>query len=141
MKIDTLTVSWAIHRLAGISSPANAAYSADELVYQLKSSGSKALFTCLPVLDVALEAASKVGIPKHKIFILEMPEEFTGRKENSSEFEIQDQFKTVGQLISDGKGLAQIEHLHWEKGRGARQTAFLCYSSGTSGLPVSTHVL
>jgi ribosome assembly protein SQT1 len=28
-----------------------------------------------------------------------------------------------------------LEELKWEKGQGARQVAFLCYSSGTSGLP------
>jgi acyl-CoA synthetase (AMP-forming)/AMP-acid ligase II len=46
-------------------------------------------------------------------------------------------FKTVGQLIDAGKKLPELEPLKWEKGQGARQTAYLCYSSGTSGLPVS----
>lgn len=46
-------------------------------------------------------------------------------------------FKTVAQLIDDGQKLPDLEPLKWEKGQGARQTAFLCYSSGTSGLPVS----
>ena len=87
------------------------------------------------MLDVALDAASKAGIPKNRVFILEMPKELTGQKEATSEF------KTVGQLISDGKGLAPIDKLRWKKGQGARQTAFLCYSSGTSGLPVSIKIV
>lgn len=45
-------------------------------------------------------------------------------------------FKTVGQLIADGARLPKLEELKWTKGQGKRQTAYLCYSSGTSGLPV-----
>lgn len=44
-------------------------------------------------------------------------------------------------LIALGKGQRDLEPLRWEKGQGARQTAFLCYSSGTSGLPVSCFVV
>jgi hypothetical protein len=58
-----------------------------------------------------------------------MPQEFTGNKTSP--------FKTVGQLIAAGEKLPRIEPLKWEKGQGAKQTAYLCYSSGTSGLPVS----
>jgi acyl-CoA synthetase (AMP-forming)/AMP-acid ligase II len=57
-----------------------------------------------------------------------MPKQFSGDK--------QVPFKTVGQLIEDGEKLPKLEALKWEKGQGARQTAYLCYSSGTSGLPV-----
>ncbi|MCJ1433560.1 hypothetical protein MMC27_002923 [Xylographa pallens] len=126
--IDTLTLAWATHRLNGISSPANAAYSADELAYQLNNSGSKALFTCLPLLPIALEAATKSNIPKDRVFLISLPKEFTGQDTPSD-------FKTVDLLIEEGKVLPQLEDLQWEKGQGARQVAFLCYSSGTSGLP------
>jgi acyl-CoA synthetase (AMP-forming)/AMP-acid ligase II len=57
-----------------------------------------------------------------------MPKEFSGAKSVP--------FKTVGQLIIEGARLQKLEPLNWEKGQGKRQTAFLCYSSGTSGLPV-----
>jgi hypothetical protein len=57
-----------------------------------------------------------------------MPQEFSGDKQLP--------FKTVGQLIEAGTKLPVLEALKWEKGQGARQTAYLCYSSGTSGLPV-----
>ncbi|MCJ1451998.1 hypothetical protein MMC28_002338 [Mycoblastus sanguinarius] len=127
--IDTLTLSWAIHRLSGISSPANAAYSEPELVHQLKSSGSKALFTCASLLPLAIGAAAKSGIPKKNIYLLPLPEEATDG------LSILPDFKTIDQLINDGGSLPSLEDLKWEKGQGARQTAFLCYSSGTSGLP------
>jgi hypothetical protein len=67
------------------------------------------------------------------VYILELPKEVTGDKSLP--------FKTVGQLIIEGARLPNIELLKWEKGQGARQTAYLCYSSGTSGLPVREAVL
>jgi ribosome assembly protein SQT1 len=42
-----MTLAYAVHRLSGIASPANAAYAADELEFQLKNAGAKALFTVL----------------------------------------------------------------------------------------------
>ena len=123
-----------MHSLSGISSPANAAYSEAELVFQLKSSGSKALFTCLPLLSIAQVAAKKAGIPEQNIYLLALPTEAMVGLVSPSKI------KTVDQMISEGKNLPPIEKLRWEKGQGARQTAFLCYSSGTSGLPVCYHL-
>lgn len=124
-----MTLAYATHRLNGVATPANAAYSAPELEFQLKSSGAKCLFTCAPLLDIALEATQKAGIPNERIFLLEMPEQSSGT--------VKMPFKTLSQLVEQGKKLAKLEDLKWEKGQGARQTAYLCYSSGTSGLPVS----
>ncbi|RDW62156.1 putative phenylacetyl-CoA ligase [Coleophoma cylindrospora] len=125
--VDSMTLAYAVHRLSGIVSPANAAYSASELEFQLKSAGAKALFTCIPLLQTSLEAAKAAGIPNDRVYILEMPKEFSGNESVP--------FKTVGQLISEGSKSVKLEQLKWEKGQGARQTAYLCYSSGTSGLP------
>ena len=120
-----MSLSWAIHRINGVSSPANAAYSADELRHQLINSGSQVLFTVMPLLKTALEAAAKANIPKSKIYICEMPNDPPIPKE----------FKTLSQLLKEGESLPELEPIRWSKGQGARQTAFLCYSSGTSGLP------
>jgi ribosome assembly protein SQT1 len=114
--------------LSGLVSPANAAYSAKELEYQLRDSGAKALFTCIPLLATCLQAAKAVGIPNKHVYILEMSPEFSGNKAVP--------FKTVDELVAKGRKLQGIEPLNWEIGQGAKQTAFLCYSSGTSGLPV-----
>ena len=70
-----------------------------------------------------------MGIPKERVYILDICDEFCDNKPVP--------FKTVGQLIEAGQSLGELEPLKWEKGQGARQTAYLCYSSGTSGLPVS----
>ena len=123
-----MTLAYAVHRLNGVLTPANAAYSAAELEYQLKSAGAKALFTCIPLLETSLQAAKAVGIPNKHVYILEMPKEITGGKSVP--------FRSVDDLIVKGQKLEKLESLKWTKGQGARQTAFLCYSSGTSGLPV-----
>ncbi|GAT21108.1 phenylacetyl-CoA ligase [Aspergillus luchuensis] len=128
--IDTLPLSWAVHQLGGLVSPANAAYSAAELKYQLLDSKAKALFTCLPLLQTALEAASLAGLPKDRIYLLEVPPQLTPGVKAPA------QFKTVSQFIEEGKSLPKVERLNWAAGEGSRRTAFLCYSSGTSGLPV-----
>ena len=125
--IDVMTVNWAIHRLNGISSPASAAYSADELRHQLVNADAKALFTVLPLLDIALAGAKKAGIDRSKVFLLPMP--------GDDESKYPKDIKTFAQLLEVGKKLPELDPLKWEKGQGARQTAFLCYSSGTSGLP------
>lgn len=127
--LDTLPLAWATHRLGGIQSPANAAYSAAELEYQLKNSGAKVLFTCVPLLETAKEAAKKAGIPDNRIYILDLPKEFTGGKGAPSGM------KTVDEFIKEGEKLPRLEPLNWKSGDGAKKTAFLCYSSGTSGLP------
>jgi hypothetical protein len=63
-----------------------------------------------------------------------MPKALTGDAGN-------DGFTTVSDLIERGKKLPPLEPLKWRKGEGAKRTAFLCYSSGTSGLPVSSSLV
>jgi acyl-CoA synthetase (AMP-forming)/AMP-acid ligase II len=125
-QIDYLQIPYAIHRLSGICSPANAAYSVAELTHQLKSSGVKVLFTCEPLMQTAIRAADAAGVSRENIFLLPMAFGDTGSQ------------VTIEHLIAEGDALPELEALRWNKGQGARQPAFLCYSSGTSGLPVST---
>jgi acyl-CoA synthetase (AMP-forming)/AMP-acid ligase II len=125
-----MTLNCAIHRLNGVSSPANAAYSAEELTHQLTNSGANCLFTVVPLLPTALEAAGQAGIPRERIYICELADQATGGAKAPKEF------KTLGQLMKEGSSLPALEPIRWPKGQGARQAAFLCYSSGTSGLPV-----
>lgn len=108
----------------------NAAYKSEELEHQLKSSRAIALFTCLPLVRTAIQAASKCGIPKDRIYLFSLPEEISGDQASARGF------KTVDDLIQIGQSLPKLADLQWKKGQGAKQTAFLCYSSGTSGLPV-----
>jgi long-subunit acyl-CoA synthetase (AMP-forming) len=115
-----------VQRLSGIVTTVNAMYSAAELEHQLRTSEAKALITCVPLLETALIAAKGAGIPEDKIFILQVAMA-TNEKVP---------FKTISDLITEGRSLPGIDSLRWTTGQGARQVAFLCFSSGTSGLPV-----
>lgn len=88
------------------------------------------LFTCVPLLKTALEAAEAAGISKEKVFIIPQA---LGDKPVP--------FQTIDGLVCEGEKLPELEPLRWHKGQGARQVAFLCYSSGTSGLPVGSDAL
>jgi len=127
-----MTVPWAVHRLNGVSSPANAAYSVDELHHQLVTSRAKAMFTVRPLLETALKAAAKAKLSTDKIFLCDTPGD-PDRHDPAAQT-----FKSFQQLLFEGRQLPPLESLSWSKGQGTRQTAFLCYSSGTSGLPVSS---
>jgi len=128
--IDYLTMAWAVHRLGGIASCVNAAYNAHELEYQLKDSGAKAIFTCLPLLETTMAVAKKLGIPKEKVYILDLPPAIAAGVKNPG-------LKTVDDLVQAGAKLPKMQasDRSWSEGEGKRRCAFLCYSSGTSGLP------
>jgi len=125
-----MMISWAIHRLNGISSPANAAYSPSELAFQLKTSRAKCIFTCSALLPTAVEAAKIAGVPEHAIYLCPVLD-FSPKAA-----QIPSGMKSLEDLISRGKGLLDLEDQIWSAEQGKTQTAFICYSSGTSGLPV-----
>ncbi|KAL7934549.1 hypothetical protein V8C35DRAFT_326937 [Trichoderma chlorosporum] len=127
--VDTMTISWAAHRFSGVSSPISPSYSAVELARQLKTVKCKALFTCATLLPTALEAASAAEIPRTHVYLVEIPEKALKGAIVPTDI------KSVDQLIAEGKKLAALPELKWTNGQGARQTAFLCSSSGTSGVP------
>lgn len=102
-----------------------------ELKHQLLDSKAKAVITCLPLLSTALEAASLAGLSRDHIYLIDLPPQVINGAEAPANF------KYLSQLVETGKTLPEVEKLNWTAGEGARRTAYLCYSSGTSGLPVS----
>lgn len=128
--MDYLVLAWAVHRLGGILTCVNAAYNAHELEYQLKDSGAKAIFTCLPLLQTTMAATKKVNLPKEKVYILDLAPQVTQGMTNPG-------LKTFESFVQAGTKLPNLQasDRSWSAGEGARRTAFLCYSSGTSGLP------
>jgi acyl-CoA synthetase (AMP-forming)/AMP-acid ligase II len=137
LQLDSLPVSWAVHNLSGISSPANAAYGVAELTPQVEQCKSQAIFTTVSLLNVALAAAKACGIPDQRLYLLGTPDDCDAAAHWCVYL---NRFKSVGALIDEGSKLPALEPLKWKKGQGARQCAFLMFSSGTSGLPVNpTH--
>ena len=131
VQIDYVAAAWSITRLGGVAAPLNAECTVPEVVSHLKMSGSSCMFTCATHLETAREAADLSDIPEDRIFLLEVPQQQTVGKDVPVGFKAFDELVDIGRRSGAG-----LEKLRFEKGQGARQTAFLCSSSGTSGLPV-----
>ncbi|MCJ1313400.1 hypothetical protein MMC25_007078 [Agyrium rufum] len=117
--IDTPPLMWGVHWAGGIVSPANPAYTAEELAFQLKDSGAKAIATQLPLLPVVREAAKRVGIPEERICLLGRERDETVRFKHFTS-------------IRNTMGAARYRRT---KVNPSKDLAFLAYSSGTTGLP------
>ena len=68
--IDFGPVVYGTFFAGGIASPANPAYSPDELAFQLKNAGAKALATTKAFLPNARKAAEQSGIPSDRIILI-----------------------------------------------------------------------
>ncbi|KAH9854593.1 acetyl-CoA synthetase-like protein [Lenzites betulinus] len=120
--VDYPVVIWAAHRLGGIFTGANPAYTVDELVYQIQTSKATVLFVWPEALQAGLEAARIAGIPDDRVILYASG---SGGKRLSIE-----------DLIMEG--LAQPRH--WveprlKPGEGKTKIALLFFSSGTTGRP------
>jgi acyl-CoA synthetase (AMP-forming)/AMP-acid ligase II len=118
--IDVPVIIWGTHFAGGIITPANPGYTVEELTFQLKNSGAKALATQLPMLKTALKAAQNVGIPEDRIMLLG-----NGKDETSRIIH----FTMIRSNANGGlRGRVAVKNP-------AKELAFLAYSSGTTGLP------
>ncbi|KAI6536220.1 hypothetical protein MCOR10_001992 [Pyricularia oryzae] len=120
--IDTPVVTMGLLWAGGVASPANPLYTADELAFQLRDSGARALVTQVQHLDVAVRAAAAAGIADDRIIL-------------------------VGAHMSDGAGGSRFKHYSSIRStfycskyaqtlvEPRKDLAFLVYSSGTTGLP------
>lgn len=113
--IDTPAVTWGCHWAGGILSPANPGYTVDELAFQLKDSGAKALITQKPFLQSAMAACKKVGIDEDRIILMGDERDETHK------------FKHFSGI----RNLAGTSRYKKTKVDPKKDLAFLVYSSGT----------
>ncbi|MCJ1384106.1 hypothetical protein MMC17_007222 [Xylographa soralifera] len=117
--IDTPVVTWGGHWAGAILSPANPGYTAEELAFQLKDSGAKALITQKPCLSVALQAAKQVGIPEDRIILIGDERDETYKFKHFTS-------------IRNSAGTNRYRRTKLDP---QKDLAFLVYSSGTTGHP------
>ncbi|KAI9782473.1 MAG: hypothetical protein M1839_004959 [Geoglossum umbratile] len=117
--IDTPAITWGCLWAGGIVSPANPTYTVDELAFQLKDAGARALVTQKPFLDLARRAAAKVGLPEDRIILLGDHRDPSG------------QFKH----FTDIRDPSPTQRWQRVKVNPNDDLSFLVYSSGTTGLP------
>lgn len=117
--IDTPVVMWGAHWAGGVVSPANPAYTVEELVFQLQNSGAKALATQVPQLPVATEAAKRAGIPEDRIFLI------------GDERDPQAKIKHFTSV----RNISGATRFRKTKIVPEKDLSFLVYSSGTTGVP------
>ena len=117
--IDIAPVIYGTYFAGGIVTPANPAYSPDELAFQLKNSEAKAIVTMMPFLANALAAAEKSGVPEDRVILLGGERDKTSKVKHWSNIR-----KTSG-----------ASRYRRRKMDPDRDLAVLAYSSGTTGLP------
>lgn len=117
--IDMPPVIWGAMWAGGIVSTANPGYTVEELAFQLKDCGAKAVVTQRPFQSVAIEAAKRAGIPQDRIILI-------GDERDPSM-----KLKHFTQI----RNLAGTSRYRRTKTDPKKDIAFLVYSSGTTGLP------
>jgi 4-coumarate--CoA ligase len=116
--IDTPAIMYGTMWAGGILSPANPAYTAEELAFQLKDAGARALCTQLEFLPIATKAAAMVGIDKDMIILM------GDKRTPDASFKHFTSIRNISGATRYRKAKVKATDL-----------AFLVYSSGTTGLP------
>lgn len=116
--IDTPAVMWGCQYAGGIISPANPGYTVDELAFQLKDSGAKAIVTQMPFIETAVKAAKEVGIPENRIILM------GDEKDPTYKFK---HFTGIRNM----SGTSRYRRV--KRKDPSKELAFLPYSSGTTG--------
>ena len=117
--IDTPVVMWGAHWAGATVSPANPGYTVEELAFQLKDSGAKALVTQWPVIETAKAAAKKVGLPEDRIILIGDERDPNGKFKHFTS-------------IRNTSGTTRLRRTKVDP---ENDLAFLVYSSGTTGHP------
>jgi 4-coumarate--CoA ligase len=119
--IDTPALIWGCHWAGLVVAPSSVSSTAREYAFQLKDSRAKGIVTQRSLLHIVKDAAKLVGLSESSIILM--------GDEPDVAFPVQN-FTTIaakGDRMSNSIQRVEIEP--------SIDLAFLCYSSGTTGLP------
>ncbi|KAK3898951.1 hypothetical protein C8A05DRAFT_37450, partial [Staphylotrichum tortipilum] len=131
--ILTLGALWA----GGVVSPANPLYTPDELAFQLRDSGAKALVTQSAYLSTALAAARLANLPADRILLVG-PQQQKRPDDGDNDDDDDDDASTSPALPQHFTTLRAPTGKKQPRKRSVNPStalSFLVYSSGTTGLP------
>ncbi|KAJ7205480.1 hypothetical protein GGX14DRAFT_568818 [Mycena pura] len=123
--LDFGPVVWATHKLGCTVASINGGCTVDELTYQLSASRTRTIFAHVDCLEQVVGAALELRIPLSRIVAISDNEDF----DISPDMQAKGIFTTV-QLLRIGEE-QPASHLD----DSFSPVAFLCFSSGTTGLP------
>lgn len=129
--IDTPVVTMGLLWAGGVASPANPLYTVDELAFQLRDSGARALVTQMQHLDVAVRAARMAGISDDRIILVGEPMTEGSSSSSSGSSSSSSRFKHYSSIRSTFYCSKYAQTMVDPR----TDLAFLVYSSGTTGLP------
>jgi acyl-CoA synthetase (AMP-forming)/AMP-acid ligase II len=141
--VDFGTAIWASHLAGATVAPSDASGTVDELAHQLRLSGAQYLIAHPTSLERALAAARAVGIKDDNVIVLargKWADLYVAGVAVAQTYTVDDQAEalyTIDELIDLGKAAAaEGTVIHPQPLDPARpRVAFLCFSSGTTGLP------
>ncbi|KAE8214170.1 hypothetical protein CF327_g2418 [Tilletia walkeri] len=144
--IDYPIIVWATHRLGGVITGVNPAYTSSELGYQLEVSNAKMLFVGEdPVsLRTGLEAAEKAGIPKERVVIIQSAATMAkkGSEKVDGHWTVSGLVEAGTQILQkEGRGVLSSTRRKLKPDEGKTKLAFLSFSSGTTGLPKGVKIV
>ncbi|PWZ01725.1 acetyl-CoA synthetase-like protein [Testicularia cyperi] len=138
---------WATHRVGATVSPANPAFLAKELAFQLEASRSRLLFVSEDETSLknGFDAAKAANIPRNRVVIIQEPTTVLKYSEgNYGRVQRKQQGAwTLAGLIEEGRDILKAQgqsvltasHHKLKSGEAHTKLAFLSFSSGTTGLP------
>ncbi|KAG6816577.1 hypothetical protein H0H87_004877 [Tephrocybe sp. NHM501043] len=122
---------------------ANSAYTPKELAFQYQDSGATLIFTSEEGIPTVLAMFALINLPpadaRKRIIVMETGLEWAGGPPTLRTVAAKG-LRTLRELIDAGKALQSEQRFD---GKDASETAYLCYSSGTTGKPKgveTTHV-
>ncbi|KAJ8488321.1 hypothetical protein ONZ45_g13993 [Pleurotus djamor] len=122
---------WAAHTLGAVITPANPAYTVDELVYQLHTTKASLILVHPDFLQTVLEAAKRVHLNESRIVLFNKPEASISY----------DGVLNLDDLVSFGASRSKTyTEKKFTEGEAKRRLAFLSFSSGTTGKPKAVSI-